>query len=118
MGTCGKRLAVRSFALEVRCSCKPPPKQKLFSVLTSKGKVRRLSFHPLRSGAWVRGGDPSEEQLLPIPSSSTKYRSSHQHPGLAEEADLSWRLPQGLVLRPCLAVRGLLLGAAGSPGPR
>ena len=112
MGSCCKHLAVRSFALEVRCSCKPPPKQMLSSVLTSKGKVLTLNFHPPRSRAWVRGGDPSEDQLPapPIPSSSTKYRSSHQHPGLAEEADLSWQLPQGLVLRPCLDV------IAGEPG--
>ena len=67
VGSCCKRLAVRSFALEVRCSCKPPPKQMLFSVLTSKGKVLRLNFHPPRSRAWVRGGDPSEDQLPPPP---------------------------------------------------
>ena len=44
--------------LEVRsqCSCKPPPKQMLFSVLTRKGKVPRLSFHPLRPRPWLRGG--------------------------------------------------------------
>ena len=67
MGSCCKRLAVRSFALEVRCSCKPPQKQMLFSVLTSKDKVLRLNFHPPRSRAWVRGGDPSEDQLPPPP---------------------------------------------------
>ena len=34
-------MAVRS-----PCSCKPPPKQMSFSVLTRKGKVPRLNFHP------------------------------------------------------------------------
>ena len=48
-------------------SCKPPQKQMLFSVLTSKDKVLRLNFHPPRSRAWVRGGDPSEDQLPPPP---------------------------------------------------
>ena len=36
----------------------------LFSVLTWKGKVPKLNFHPLRSGSWLREGRPQ----LVIPS--------------------------------------------------
>ena len=79
MGSCCKHLAVRSFALEVRCSCKPLPKQMLSPVLTSKGKVLRLNFHPevqdlakrrvsLRGLVTLPGTLPSALSLSPLAS--------------------------------------------------
>ena len=73
MVSCCRLPGVRAFVLEVRSrssskgSCKSPPKQ-IFSVLTSKGKVRKLSklsFHPPRSRSWLRGGVPTGWVIQP-----------------------------------------------------
>ena len=88
----------------------------LLSVLTSKGKVPRLNFGPLRSRPWLRGGGPCGGQL-PRPGAfvHTQAGSSHHCPGPAEQADLSWQRPRGQVprLRPAVITEG-----AWHPGPR
>ena len=77
----------------------------LFSVLTRKGKVPRLNLHPPRSRSWLRGGGPCGGRL-PCPGAFLQHPgwSSHQCPGPAHEADLSWWRPQGQVPRPRPAV--------------
>ena len=70
MVSCCRPPGVRAFVLEVRSwsgskgSCKSLLKQ-IFSVLTSKGKVHKLSFHPPRSGSWLRGGVPTGSVIQP-----------------------------------------------------
>ena len=90
MVSCCKLLGVRSFVLKVRsqsghrCSCKPPPKQMLFSVLTRKGEVPRLNFHPPRSRPWLRGGGPCTGwvtlpgRVRPAPSLGAQARVRRQ----------------------------------------
>lgn len=82
---------------------------------SDKGKVLRLNFHPLRSRAWVRGGDPLRTSYQhPHTFIQHQYRSSHQHPGLAEEADLSGSSLRAWSSDPAwMSSRG-----ARSPGPR
>ena len=115
MVNCCTLLAIRSLVLEVRSrrSWKPPPKQMLFSVLTRKGKVPRLSFQRSRPG--LRGGGPCAGRL-PCPGALVQHPDQMlpQCPGLAEEVDLSCRRPQGQASRPCPAV---ITEGTGCPGP-
>ena len=82
-------------------SSKLPPKQMLFSVLISMGQVPQQNFHPPRSRpGWEERVPAGTGYPAPNRLPSTQSGSSRQRPDLAEEANLSWQLPQGQVPRP------------------
>ena len=73
----------------------------LFSILWPEGQVPQHNFHPQRSRpGWEEGVPAGTGYPAPECLPRTQSGSSCQHPGLAEEADLNWRFPQGQVPRP------------------
>ena len=84
-----------------------------FSVLIRKGKVPRFNFHPLSPGP--EGGGPCTG-WLPCLGAFVQHPVwvPPPVPRRSEEADISWRCPQGRVPRLCPAV---ITEGARRPGP-
>ena len=85
----------------------------LFSVLTRKGKVPRLNFHPPRSRPWLTGGGPCAGQL-PCPGAFIQHPVWVIPPAPRPGWGGSWQRPQGQVPRPCPAI---INEGARRPGP-
>ena len=69
--------------------------------LISMGQVPQHNFHPPRSRpGWQEGVPVGTGYPAPNRLPSTQSGSSRQRPGLAEEANFSWQVPQVQVPRP------------------
>ena len=124
MLSCWKLLGVRSSVLEIRSKSGNDVPINLHQTNVTlcsdkKGEGPKAQLSPFEVQAWLREGVPCGGRGRGYPvqecSSSTQSGSSRQCPGLAEEAVLSWWLPQGQVLRPCPAA--VIAEGTRPPGP-
>ena len=121
MVSCCRLLGGRSFVPEVRSwAGKDVPVNLHQTNVTlcpdKKGEGAKAHLSPSEVQAWLREGGPCRGASYPAPehSSRTRFGACRQCPGLAEDDDLSWQLPQGQVPRPCPAVTA---ERARHPGP-